>query len=54
MWWGFIISLVFVYPIVEAVEGRLQRWGDRKRLADMRRHVELRHRWDVTRGHWVA
>jgi hypothetical protein len=53
MWWVFIISLALVYPIVEGIEERLQRWADSKRLVDMRRHVELRHRWDTKRGQWV-
>jgi hypothetical protein len=54
MWWGFIVGLVFVYPIVETFGECQQRWSDRKRLAEMRKHVELKHSWDVRRGQWVA
>jgi hypothetical protein len=54
MWWAAVVSLVFVYPLVEmAEEWRLHRWA-RRDLAEMRRHAAAGHRWDVTRGQWVA
>ncbi len=54
MWWGLIACLVFVYPVVEAVEEwRLNR-AVRKKLMEMRKHAASGHRWDVTRGQWVG
>jgi hypothetical protein len=58
MWWGLIVSLVFVYvyvyPAIEMVEEwRLGRSAE-KDLAQMRMHAASGHRCDVTRGQWVA
>jgi hypothetical protein len=53
MWWGLIVSLVFLAPIVEAVEEwRLHR-GAQRDLIKMRRHAASGHRWDVALGRWV-
>jgi hypothetical protein len=53
MWWAFIVGLVFAYPIVEMVEEWRQRRSSIKDLSMMRKHIQLRHRWDVRRGQWV-
>src|SRR5229473_8084448 len=56
MLWGLIVSLVFVYvyPAIEMVEEwRLRRSAEKDR-AQMRMHAASGHRWDVTRGQWVA
>ncbi len=67
MWWGLIVSLVFVYvyPAIEMVEEwRLRRSAEKdlaqmrmhaaSDLAQMRMHAASGHRCDVTRGQWVA
>ncbi|SRR6266403_1576444 len=54
MWWGLVVSLVFLYPVVEmAEEWRLRRSAD-KDLAEMRRRAASGHRWDAARGQWVG
>jgi hypothetical protein len=56
MWWGLIVSLVFVYVYraIEMVEEwRLSRSAE-KELTQMRMHAASGHRWDVTRGQWMV
>ena len=54
MWWTLLISLVFLQPLVEMIEEcRLSRSAKRD-LNKIRKHVEQHHRWDITRGGWVA
>ena len=54
MWWGLVVSLVFLYPVVEmAEEWRLRRSAD-KDLAEMLRRAASGHRWDAARGQWVG
>ena len=53
MWWGLIISLVFVAPVVETMEEwRLNRAAQRD-LVEMQKHAAAGHKWDVTRGKWL-
>jgi hypothetical protein len=51
--WGIFAGItlwVIAYPFFEEWrQGRL----DRKRLADMRRHFSLKHRWDSLQGRWM-
>jgi hypothetical protein len=50
--WGFLIGLyiaMIIYPLVDEWQ---QRAIDKKRLANMRRHHALGHRWDVAKGRW--
>jgi hypothetical protein len=56
IWCGLIVSLVFVYvyPAIEMVEEWRLRRSAEKDLAQMRMHAASGHRWDVTRGQWVA
>src|SRR5712692_7494402 len=56
MWWGLIVSLVFVYvyPAIEMVEEWRLRLSAEKDRAQMRMHAASGHRCDVTRGQWVA
>jgi hypothetical protein len=52
MWGVFAgISLwIVLYPMID--EWREHR-ADKRRLADMRRHFALGHRWDVLQGRWM-
>jgi len=56
IWCGLIVSLafVYVYPAIEMVEEWRLRRSAAKDLAQMRMHAASGHRWDVTRGQWVA
>jgi hypothetical protein len=54
MWWTLILSVVFVYPVVELIEQRFIRRAALKDLAAMREHAASGHRWDVTRGQWTT
>jgi len=56
IWCGLIVSLafVYVYPAIEMVEEWRLRRSAEKDLAQMRMHAASGHRWDVTRGQWVA
>jgi hypothetical protein len=54
MWWGLIVSVVFLYPAVEFVEERRLLGAAKKDLVEMRKHIELGHQWDITRGQWTA
>jgi hypothetical protein len=50
--WGFLIGLylaMIIYPIIEEWQ---QRRADKKRLAQMRTHHAMGHRWDVAKGQW--
>jgi hypothetical protein len=54
MWWGLIISLVFIAPVIEAIEEwRLHR-GAQRDLIEMRKHSASGHKWDVALGRWVV
>jgi hypothetical protein len=44
----------FCYPEIEMVEEWRLRRSAEKNLAQMRMHAASGHRWDVTRGQWVA
>ena len=51
--WGIFAGItlwIIVYPVFE--EWR-QRQLDKKRLADMRRHFSMKHRWDALQGRWI-
>jgi hypothetical protein len=51
--WGIFAGItlwIILYPML--VEWR-QRQADKKRLADMRRHFSMNHRWDALRGRWM-
>jgi hypothetical protein len=51
--WGIFAGItlwIIAYPIFE--EWR-QRQLDKKRLADMRRHFSMKHRWDALLGRWM-
>ena len=51
--WGIFAGIalwMIVYPVIE--EWR-QHWLDKKRLANMRRHFSMKHRWDVLQGRWM-
>lgn len=52
--WDIIIALVFVYPAVEIVEEWRRRRVANRLLAEMRKHVQQRHRLDPVRGRFVA
>jgi hypothetical protein len=54
IWYGLIVSLAFVYPAIKMVEEWRLRRSAEKDLAQMRMHAASGHRWDVTRGQWVA
>jgi hypothetical protein len=51
--WGIFAGItlwVIIYPMF--AEWR-QRQLDQKRLADMRQHVAMKHRWDALQGRWL-
>ncbi len=52
--WDIIIALVFVYPAVEMIEEWRRRRVAKRLLAEMRKHVQQRHRLDPVRGRFVA
>ena len=53
--WGLIFAcLLLIYPLFEIAEDWRRRHTDRRALSEMRKHVDQRHHWDVTRGQWIA
>jgi hypothetical protein len=52
MWEIFagIALWAILYPMTQEW---LQRRTDKKRLADMRKHFSMRHRWDALKGRWI-
>jgi hypothetical protein len=49
-----IIALIFTFPAVELAEEWRKSRAARRHLSEMRKHVELHHRLDVSSGQWVA
>jgi hypothetical protein len=51
--WGFLAGITLwaiLYPFLRDWQ---QRRVDKRRLADMRKHVAQGHRWDVLQGRWL-
>jgi hypothetical protein len=51
--WGIFAGIsifVALYPVY--VDWAMRR-SEKKRLADMRKHVAMRHRWDPVKGKWL-
>jgi hypothetical protein len=51
--WGIFAGIalwLILYPLIEEWQ---QRRLDKQRLANMRRHFSLGHRWDALQGRWV-
>jgi hypothetical protein len=54
MWWGLIISLAFLAPVIETIEEWRVNRGAQRDLIEMQKHSASGHKWEVTRGNWVG
>ena len=52
--WDIIIAAVFLCSLIETVEELRRRRAANRLLAEMRKHVNQNHRWDVTLGRWMT
>jgi hypothetical protein len=50
--WEIAIGIYIAVAIYPFFEEWRQRRVDKGRLANMRRHSALGHRWDVSKGEW--
>jgi hypothetical protein len=52
--WDILIAAVSLCCLIETAEEWRRRRVANRLLAQMRKHVESRHRWDATLGRWLA
>lgn len=50
--WGFLIGLYLAMIFYPFFEEWRQRRADKVRLAKMRMHQAMGHRWNVAKGQW--
>jgi hypothetical protein len=48
--WGVLVGIYIIYIVYPFFEEWRQHRVDRRRLANMREHFKLGHRWDVAKG----
>jgi hypothetical protein len=51
--WGIFAGMalwVVLYPTIREWQDKR---ADKKRLADMRKHALMGHRWDALKGRWL-
>jgi hypothetical protein len=51
--WGVFAGIALWVVFYPAIRDWRQRQADKKRLAEMRKHFSLRHRWDALKGRWI-
>jgi hypothetical protein len=51
--WGVFAGIALWVAFYPVIRDWRQRQADKKRLAEMRKHFSLRHRWDALKGRWI-